>query len=1301
MKTAPAKSISKDSRLWVAAADPGGGPASLIPQFHLATPLPFAGPLPCDIPFHGNRPVPPLFVRRQSGVALLITLLMLSLITIIVVAFLGTMTWEASASRNNYENQKARSLAMLGMNTAVGQLRNALGLWDNPFVNFTNAPATNYYWSVSPGILTRWSYTNAAPLTNYPLFSLDPNGATNLVNLNAAAGDGTYPIAGGPTPPAISVYWANVLKNPANATASATNPIIGRYAFWIDDENAKINLNTADGTLKYTTNSLGLGTPSEVSLQVLQQGGADLSTQMATNIVSLARTTGFNSVREILRAPGATYDLYTNNVFNLTTYGRTPEINLFGEPKINFIPASIPSSESLQPGYLQTNDITLRPLTEIYPTPYQLPPYLNSNACAGTPPPASSNPMQPEVMSQEWPIFVGTAGNVAGHYFLNLQGYDGDRQGYMIDLISRYLGGTNRMNKAVQWPVFPYPSTPLAGATSSGAKGFVGKYSLRQLDALATQITDLGDKAITPEAVNEDEASSFTGYTLSNPSTHGGLLSHQLVPGLGRVPRINEISILVTVSGGNISSAPELPFMTMALYVETYFPAGFAGVDLLNINNGLPPAATMQNAFEMGGGPDVYGGSLNLEDMPSSSGGNFPRPVNATNIASIPRLPPQPFTTSPTNQPNDYWGDTLLQNNAGIDFVGNQSDSPDPDQTRAAFYHLGFPTNSSGQYLGAGGSSINPEPLLRMGYLSQKSLGTAPGTIPWYPGQYRTVVNDNPTTAYGMMTNAAAAVTNLTFSGGLIINGYTRGVATADPFKTPFESSVRGSPATASVDDVNSWDGESVTSSSLAWANANPNEMPATPGNEAQTTYSTTELLRDRVMKGMIPVNFSVPIPVPTTSGSSSPVQGWYHAEVADPLVNEFAGDWITNGTSANTMGVGNGSPPAVSATIAGGYSAYYNGQNVSATMATANSPYYDPDSFWMPTLDPKIPRSARMPNIGYLNYQRTGVIPDDETVAVNLQHGTPYRCLDFNAVNDASQMGAVTSYRSSGYYYPDWALLDLFTIPSTLLPYHGAYGYYETNGVWQPGSIMTGNPTNMYNYGTWGGSTPGRINPNGSVVYTTNMNIPTPGITRTVPLQALLHNLKINQTLTSGLSAATATPNALTQANYTGGTTVDDSGTAQAIATYIGTYGPLREPAEICNIPAVSANFPNDTTHFNPTRNDLVRQIVGNLTTQSNTFSVWVAGESIAKSKANTNYGIYESGDQITASVRYHFIVERYLDPGADGTIGNATLPAGSAPTGDLDRIVGTYDDPMNVTYHPPNPRYLYRVVYTEEIRN
>ena len=153
-------------------------------------------------------------------------------------------------------------MATTGLHSAIAQIRTALGPWDDPYNNFcggnaTSAPPT-FFWSVSPGIISRWSYASVTPQNNFPLFSQSAYGDTNLVNLNVPTGDGIYPIIGGVNPPALQVYWADVLQNPSLAPAS-TNRIIGRYAFWVDDESAKININTADGTLKYQTNSLGLG----------------------------------------------------------------------------------------------------------------------------------------------------------------------------------------------------------------------------------------------------------------------------------------------------------------------------------------------------------------------------------------------------------------------------------------------------------------------------------------------------------------------------------------------------------------------------------------------------------------------------------------------------------------------------------------------------------------------------------------------------------------------------------------------------------------------------------------------------------------------------------------------------------------------------------------------------------------------------------------------------------------------------------------------------------------------------------
>ena len=58
------------------------------------------------------------------------------------------------------------------------------------------------------------------------------------------------------------------------------------------------------------------------------------------------------------------------------------------------------------------------------------------------------------------------------------------------------------------------------------------------------------------------------------------------------------------------------------------------------------------------------------------------------------------------------------------------------------------------------------------------------------------------------------------------------------------------------------------------------------------------------------------------------------------------------------------------------------------------------------------------------------GIIPDDETVAYADQKGTPFRLLSYAPSTEASAQRTTNSASDS---YPDWALLDLFYIPSTL----------------------------------------------------------------------------------------------------------------------------------------------------------------------------------------------------------------------------------------------------------------------------
>ena len=1240
---------------------------------------------------------------------MLISLLMLSLITIIAVAFLGTMNWELAASRRNYDNQKAQALAMLGMKTAVAQLRHGLDTWDNPYFNFaTNPPA--FYWSMSPGLITRWSYTSTTPLTNYPLFSIDPNGATNLVNLNAVMGDGTYPIAGitnttvtGATAPNISVYWVNVLKNPANSTASSVNPLIGRYAFWVDDENAKINVNTADGTMKYQTNSLGLGSPSEMSLQALQQGGAALSSTVVTNIVYLARTTGLNSPKEVLRAAGTTPDLYTNNEFNLTAYSRSPDLNIFGQPKMVLTPILGNSTQTVND--MTTNSITLQASREIYPTPSQLPTY-----SVIIPPKVQSgvytwHPTSPNTTAtlQPYPLaFRGALGNYSAGAFAAI-GPGNSNQEYLRAnyqwinglMLANYLAGTNAAYKPVTWPVLPV----FPGTSGTAASGFSGKYTSRQIDSIVAQITSLGAKEISPDVTYAANSDVWVGqnrglYSVTTPFLFFGWLSHEWVSGMGRVPKLDSIEVRIytqpaTGSPGPPGSANAIayhPGVSMDIWQEWWLPANYLGG-----KNDITITSTW--------GSIPIGEQYNI------------RALNMSDLFQASNQTPTPGASLPTTNSSDpvypvgYWGNQLLMNNQGIDFqcnpnysigtvitnnalgvpvtnTGVQIPIADPDQAMAAQYHYPFDYNTNNNtYSGAGIRSGNAI-LMDTPFAMTSPQGASSGATTWkdwQPGTVRCVQSYNGLMApMPMQTNSTNPT--LIISGGIqerAVLGNSTGI-TSDPDPVPLEA-IRG----ISNQALGSGGVPYVLTGEF-WTD------PATP------LPGDTNTVRSRVMQEVIPISLSATIGPPNTIAQ---YYSYDYIKVADPLVNKFPGDWTTAGGA--TVQNSSTAPTVPS---------YWTGSGITDASVASSSEYAsgfhsslsDPDSYWLPQADVPacnlndvasetiIPRSARCPNIGYLQYVRTGIMPDTPTpLTPALEHGTPFRLLSYAPISETANQQTTASGSAA---YPDWAMLDLLYIPSTLAPYGGPYGYYETNSVWKG----YGNPTVLANNSTGGGSSPGRINPNGVVIYTTNVTVPQPGLARTVPLQALMYGLSVNQTN----NISTVTPNP----GYSGGTPVDASISESdansipvAIEAYIRAHGPLRLPGELCNVPAIAALRPT----VNATRNDLIRQIIGNVTVQSDTFSVWVAGQSLSKSLGNTgglsatdpNWGLYQAGDQILSSVRYHFIVERYLDPGADGVYGNSVNPG-------ADLVYGTYDDPVDPVNHPFQPRYLYRVVAAEEIR-
>ena len=203
-----------------------------------------------------------LRLSSQRGVALILTLAILVLVTMLMIAFAVSMRVENMASKNFNDAIKARELANAAVDQAVATIRNAtLPRTQTPFSTYVTFPGVVY------------DYNGTPPATPIPLYTVnaaamfDLNNASSIVAINAEF----TPI------PKINAGWVYVGQNPAQALGPL-NPIIGRYAFWVDDEASKVNINQAwtRGALNtsvipdtYSSANATYGDTSEVDLSAL------------------------------------------------------------------------------------------------------------------------------------------------------------------------------------------------------------------------------------------------------------------------------------------------------------------------------------------------------------------------------------------------------------------------------------------------------------------------------------------------------------------------------------------------------------------------------------------------------------------------------------------------------------------------------------------------------------------------------------------------------------------------------------------------------------------------------------------------------------------------------------------------------------------------------------------------------------------------------------------------------------------------------------------------------------------------
>jgi hypothetical protein len=239
--------------------------------------------------------------ETDQGAALVITLLIIVVLAVAAVAFMHNTSTERQVVRgisNQYRAQLAAEAGAAAAKAAVADLitryPDSVTVWQNVgggAVSGTNNEATVLYFravgtnsavGASPAAygdqVALWamplvSRTSTPTSLNMSPVALDSvvssvplsNGVT--INLNATNGVRTEPIIGlrtttNPGAPVTAGQWIYLTK--FGGPTNATNPYMARFAFWIEDESFKANVNVATNGLR-GPGSLGPG-PQEISI---------------------------------------------------------------------------------------------------------------------------------------------------------------------------------------------------------------------------------------------------------------------------------------------------------------------------------------------------------------------------------------------------------------------------------------------------------------------------------------------------------------------------------------------------------------------------------------------------------------------------------------------------------------------------------------------------------------------------------------------------------------------------------------------------------------------------------------------------------------------------------------------------------------------------------------------------------------------------------------------------------------------------------------------------------------------------
>lgn len=175
----------------------------------------------------------PLRLSLRSGFSIAIVLPLLAVVIVLVVTALTLTLFDNRSASAGFRVAEAENLAQTAVDDVADKLMQI---------------PLDTHWAAAPGRIRYWDGSSWEAIQLY-----SEGNSSDQVDLNAPLADGRYPILPanaefGDPPPPMPVSWIYVRENgvrETNPAFDASNPVVGRFAYWADIENGRVNINTA------------------------------------------------------------------------------------------------------------------------------------------------------------------------------------------------------------------------------------------------------------------------------------------------------------------------------------------------------------------------------------------------------------------------------------------------------------------------------------------------------------------------------------------------------------------------------------------------------------------------------------------------------------------------------------------------------------------------------------------------------------------------------------------------------------------------------------------------------------------------------------------------------------------------------------------------------------------------------------------------------------------------------------------------------------------------------------------------